>query len=69
MLGMKVLITNVVSESNNIRKENKYNNIVICSMNFNWSLKINQLHNTIFQIGLETELNWKKNFKGKEKED
>lgn len=69
MLGMKVLITNVVSESNNIRKENKYNSIVICSMNFNWSLKINQLHNTIFQIGLETELNWKKNFKGKEKED
>lgn len=35
MLGMKVLITNVVSESNDIRKENKYNNIVICSMNFN----------------------------------
>lgn len=35
MLGMKVLITNVVSESNNIRKENKYNNIVVCSMNFN----------------------------------
>ena len=32
MLGMKVLITNVVSESNDIRKENKYNNIVICLM-------------------------------------
>ena len=54
MLGIKVLITNVVSESNNIRKENKYNNIVICFTNFNRSLKINQLHNTIFQIGLET---------------
>lgn len=55
------------SESNDIRKENKYNNIVICSMNFNWSLKINQSLQYYISNWLETELN-EKNFKGKEKE-
>lgn len=39
--------------------------MIMCSVNFNKLLKINQSHSTIFQIGLETELKWKK-FKGKE---